>query len=151
MNQNIEDHMNRLLSERLYVLRRKANMKQSDLARELNISQQAYSKLEVGSTRFSDHTIEILCKCFRMSREEFMNLGEENFSQTSGSPDHPKNSSSQTVSGLVALLLEELGKVREDRKMLVDFIAKQTVEHKNERSLFLNYIRELSTKKYDLP
>jgi len=71
-------------AKKLRFLRKTLDKKQVDIARALNLSQQAYSKLETGDTGFSDETIEKLAKYFKITPADFekpldsINIGNNN-------------------------------------------------------------------------
>lgn len=148
----MEDHLNMFLSSKLYMLRRQANIKQSELAEKLKISQQAYSKLETGVTRFTDHTIDTLCECFQISREEFLDLKTEKNARQSGlDVGQVEPSTAEKIPDQLSLLImEELGNIREERKMLIEFITNQALEYKCERAALLRQIKEMREKEYRL-
>lgn len=148
----MEDHLNMFLSSKLYMLRRQANIKQSELAGKLKISQQAYSKLETGVTRFTDHTIDTLCECFHISREEFLDAKTEKNARQSGLDVEQQElrTAEKIPDQLSLLIMEELEKIREERKMLIEFITNQALEYKCERAALLRQIKEMREKEYRL-
>lgn len=148
----MEKNLNKLLASKLYTLRRNANLKQSDLAERLCISQQAYSKLEMGVTKFNDHIIDILCGIFNVSKKEFVNCeaaecnrGEKLFlSGVEGSGDE------KPMEDLSLLIKNEIAMIREERKMLIEFIINQELEFKKERATFLKQVQEMVDREYRL-
>jgi transcriptional regulator with XRE-family HTH domain len=58
-------------AQKLRFLRKQHDKKQSDIAHFLEISQQAYSKLENGDTAFSEDTIEKIARFFGISPADF--------------------------------------------------------------------------------
>ncbi len=145
----MKDHLNKCLASKLYSLRRQANMKQSELAEKLHISQQAYSKLEAGVTRFNGHIIDTLCDCFHITPEEFLDENAGNAVRDSRSlVEHRAVPSTEKTSDLSLLIMEELAKMREERKMLIEFIKKQAQEYQCERAAFLSQIEKLRRKNY---
>jgi|NOAtaT_7_FD_contig_31_6823488_length_493_multi_2_in_0_out_0_1 transcriptional regulator with XRE-family HTH domain len=63
---------NELMAIRLHTLRREYNYKQDFIARELKISQQAYSKLEKGQLNFTPSHIVKICEVFKIKIEDFL-------------------------------------------------------------------------------
>jgi transcriptional regulator with XRE-family HTH domain len=60
----MENNLDLIFASRLYKLRRNAELKQPAVAKGLNESQQAYSKLERGVTHFSDEIVDAICSFF---------------------------------------------------------------------------------------
>jgi transcriptional regulator with XRE-family HTH domain len=58
--------------EKLKILRLHIHAKQSKIAAQLGISQQAYSYLENGKTHFTQTIIEKICVIFNISFQEFL-------------------------------------------------------------------------------
>ncbi|MES2134250.1 MAG: helix-turn-helix transcriptional regulator [Bacteroidota bacterium] len=148
----MENNLNKLLASKLYALRRNANLKQSDLAERLCISQQAYSKLETGVTKFNDHIVDILCGIFNISRKEFLNCETEKnnrddklcLSGVEGNGDE------KITEDLSLLIKDEIAMIREERKMLIEFIINQEMEFKRERATFLKQVQEMFDREYRL-
>ncbi len=65
---------NTMYGEKLKRLRVNAFITQKSIATKLKISQQAYSDLENGLTKFSIEKVKKICKIFNVSSEEFLTL-----------------------------------------------------------------------------
>lgn len=65
---------NTMYGEKLKRLRVNAFITQKNIATKLKISQQAYSDLENGLTKFSIEKVKKICKIFNVSSEEFLTL-----------------------------------------------------------------------------
>ena len=148
----MENNFNKLLASKLYTLRRNANLKQSYLAERLCISQQAYSKLETGVTKFNNHIVDILCEIFNISRKEFMNCETE---KNNGYDKLPLNGvegngDEKLAEDLSLLIKDEIAMIREERKMLMEFIINQEMEFKRERATFLKQVQEMFDREYPL-
>ncbi len=65
---------NTMYGEKLKRLRVNAFITQKNIATKLKISQQAYSDLENGLTKFSIEKVKKICKIFNISSEEFLTL-----------------------------------------------------------------------------
>jgi len=58
--------------KKLRTLRLHSQSKQSEIAKQLGVSQQAYSNLENGKTQFTDVLIEKICDIFNVDFQEFL-------------------------------------------------------------------------------
>lgn len=62
------------LGKKLKFLRFQINASQQDIAKKLEISQQAYSYLENGKTQFTELLLEKICTIFDVSFHEFISI-----------------------------------------------------------------------------
>ena len=62
---------NFIYSKKLRILRLLMDTKQEDIAYRLNMSQQAYGKLERGKTNFTEQRIKEICTIFKITLNEF--------------------------------------------------------------------------------
>lgn len=69
--------MNLLLSNKLHKMRVSREIKQEVIAKELGISQQAYSQLERGLVNFTPQLVNKICHFFNIPVMEFLNFGNE--------------------------------------------------------------------------
>ena len=101
-----------MLSEKLYSLRKKSGLSQEQLASELNVSRQAISKWESGSSVPESEKLIVLSKYFKVSvdylikDEEQKPLGQEHIQETN-SMSNKKFTLGLTISitGIVGLVL----------------------------------------------
>lgn len=77
--------MNAIYSKKLKLLRHKFDATQNTMASKLNMSQQAYCKLEKGKTKFTLNRIEEICGIFKINLKDFTivdDLSLQNLMQT---------------------------------------------------------------------
>jgi transcriptional regulator with XRE-family HTH domain len=117
-----------IYAHKLHFLRRSANIKQPEIAEVLNISQQAYSKLERGETHFSDEIIDAICDYFKITAPEFMQTSESincvnspNSGNNNNSVHSPYNALSAEI---MTAFLAELKSSREERKFFMQSIER---------------------------
>jgi transcriptional regulator with XRE-family HTH domain len=67
----MSDLLNLSHAKKLRYLRKHFDKKQSDIAKVLSVSQQAYSDLENGKTYFTDEAIEKLASYFKITPADF--------------------------------------------------------------------------------
>lgn len=72
---NFMKDANILLANKLQKLRKDRDLKQEVVARELKITQQAYSKLERGCVDFSSKFVNKICMYFEITACDFLNTG----------------------------------------------------------------------------
>lgn len=65
------EELNRLLAQKLFELRKAHNVKQEEIARALNMSQQQYSLLERGQRNFSLKFIQKVCDFYKIPVSHF--------------------------------------------------------------------------------
>lgn len=63
--------------DRIRGLREDKDLKQSEIARVLNKSQQGYAHLENGKARFTIEDIKTLCKFYNLSADYIIGLTDE--------------------------------------------------------------------------
>jgi transcriptional regulator with XRE-family HTH domain len=116
-----------LYAARLYQLRRMSGAKQPELASLLNISQQAYSKLERGETHFTDAIIDVICAYFKISITEFVMLNKNFIISSSAERVEPVPIGTEAYnveSELLKILVEELKQLREERRFYLQHMEK---------------------------
>lgn len=75
--------------EKLYTLRKKANMTQTDLAEKLNVSRQAVSRWEMGTAKPEIDTIIAMSDLFGVTLDELLKNKEETPNQEDTEPPVP--------------------------------------------------------------
>lgn len=71
------------LGKKLKYLRFQVNANQSEIAKKLKISQQAYSYLENGKTHFTETIIEKICSIFNLNFQEFVSINSQTYESKS--------------------------------------------------------------------
>ncbi len=74
LSKELEEKKRLLFSKKLKLLRINAFFSQQEMALKFKISQQGYSKLESGESRFSPEKIDTICKIFKISFDEFVTI-----------------------------------------------------------------------------
>ena len=141
-------YFNLLLASRLYNLRRQSNLKQPELAERLHISQQAYSKLERGTTQFSDEVIDTISRFFNIPVKEFTNFNDKvhcNNSPNSANINSHINST-KFFEEVASSIIKEMEHNREERKILLNFIKNEADSRQNERDYFMGLLKGFSVK-----
>ncbi len=106
-------------AKKLRFLRKSFDRKQSEIAEALNLSQQAYSKLENGETIFTDSTIERIATYFNITAADFEKQMD---SITIGNNNSNTGSNIQTVD---LKLVETLQKAYEQNTTLLELLIKE--------------------------
>ena len=65
------------IGEKIFRLRRQHGISQEELADKINVTRQAVSKWETGSTVANSENITALCKLFNVSADYFLDDGKE--------------------------------------------------------------------------
>ena len=120
------EEVNVIFANKLLELRKDSNFKQEVVAKGLEFSQQAYSKLERGDRNFSPIIIKKICAFFKISISNFLNTGSQ--IKFSNSPQANTNNSFNNDSNLI----EELLKSKEDtilsqKELIIQL--KQSIEY----------------------
>jgi transcriptional regulator with XRE-family HTH domain len=124
----MRENTNLHYATKLYKLRRVANIKQPELAKQLGISQQAYSKLERGETHFNDEVIDTICLYFKIPLSEFLQTNDGIHcvnSPNSGNNNNTHHSPyNEVASELLPAFLEELKSIRTERQFYLQQIER---------------------------
>lgn len=128
----METSINIFYAKKLRYLRRKYEKKQQDVAEILNLSQQAYSKLETGKIKFTNATIDRISKFFNITPIEFekpneaISIGNNN--------NNNGNNGSSNIDDIK--LINNLQKSHEQNMQLINQLIisqKELIEEKNLR------------------
>lgn len=111
-------------AKKLRVLRKSSDLRQSEIAEALNISQQAYSKLEKGETSFTDSTIEKIATFFDITPAEFENLLEGVYIGNNNINTNNSNTAENT-SNVDLKLVDSLQKSFEQTTALFELLIKE--------------------------
>lgn len=115
----MENNLNIIYAQKLYKLRRDANLKQPIVALALGKGQQAYSKLERGVTDFSDEIVDSICNFFKISLDEFTQNTDKINCVNSPNSANANNSNANintTNADVLKAFTDELAAMREERK-----------------------------------
>jgi transcriptional regulator with XRE-family HTH domain len=125
-------------ANKLRFLRHRHGKKQIEVAEHLNLTQQAYSKLENGETSFADETIEKISDYFRITPEDFvkpfdqMNVGANSMNVNT------------TIHLIDSKVVEALEKLYQQNASLIELNSKLTSDLIREKDL---RIQELERRK----
>ena len=122
--------MNVSHAKKLRILRKSKDLKQSDIAVHLKLTQQAYSKLENGDTVFSDELIEKIAAFFHITPEEFEKPLESMFI---GNNSMNKDTSIHLID---AKVLDTMEKMYEQNSLLIaqnKLLYEEIIKEKNLR------------------
>ncbi len=119
------EEINLIFANKLQELRKERNAKQETLAKELKISQQAYSKLERGASNFTMITIKKICTFFEISISTFLNTGSQ--TKFTNSPQANTQNSFNNEITLVNELIKSKDEIISSQKELIAQL-KQSLE-----------------------
>ena len=119
-------------AKKLRYLRKTFDKKQTDIAKVLSLSQQAYSDLENGKTHFTDETIEKLSSYFKITSADFEKSLEQTYIGGSNSNNNSQinntidyklmesalNSKDETIATQKELLAEKNLRIKQLERLL---------------------------------
>lgn len=111
-------------AKKLRFLRKTYDRKQAEIAEALNMSQQAYSKLEKGDTIFTDATIERIASFFEITPAEFERSMESIYIGDNNINTNNSNTGSNT-SNVDMKLFEALQKSHEQNTALLHLLLEE--------------------------
>lgn len=134
------------IKDNLFRKRNQLGLSQSEMARRLEMSLNAYRKLEMGKTRILNEHVPLFAETVGVSVAELVN-GFEPVDSAAAGLDDVKESYEQRIRILEVGYLKEIDHLKKENKRLLDRLRDKEEIIQTDRKLLRQYEKELKSRK----